>query len=54
MADELNPASLIKIRRDNTRNWNSLNPVLEDGEFGVEYIDEVNKKNKQRGENNES
>ena len=44
MADELNPASLIKIRRDNTRNWNSLNPVLEDGEFGVEYIDEVNGK----------
>jgi len=44
MADELNPASLIKIRRDNTRTWNSLNPVLEDGEFGVEYIDEVNGK----------
>ena len=41
MAEDLNPASLIKLRRDTTRNWNNKNPILEDGEFGIEYIDET-------------
>lgn len=34
----------IKIRRDTTQNWYEINPILADGEMGIEHLD--NGKNK--------
>jgi hypothetical protein len=32
----------IRIRRDSAANWESLNPILEDGEFGIDQdIDQI-------------
>jgi len=34
----------IQIRRDSTTNWNSFNPILSEGEFGVEILTSGDKK----------
>ena len=34
----------IRLRRDNTQNWYEINPILADGEMGIEHLD--NGKNK--------
>ena len=38
MANEIE-ASKIKIRRDTTENWNDINPKLDEGEIGIEWVD---------------
>ena len=35
-ANDLNDASKIKIRRDTAQNWAELNPILDEGEIGIE------------------
>ena len=39
MANDTNEASKIKIRRDTTANWETKNPVLDEGEIGIEWTD---------------
>ena len=34
-------ASLIKIRRDTAQNWADRNPILSEGEIGIEWTDET-------------
>ena len=43
-ADITNEASKIKIRRDSAENWIANNPILDEGEIGIEWVDETQKK----------
>jgi len=43
-ADITNEASKIKIRRDSAENWIANNPILDEGEIGIEWVDETRKK----------
>ena len=36
-----NDASKIKIRRDTAQNWAELNPILDEGEIGIEWTDDT-------------
>ena len=40
-ANDLNDASKIKIRRDTAQNWAELNPILDEGEIGIEWVDDT-------------